>query len=214
MSVSLRLIGVSLLTAALAGSASAGDVRISIPKHTKPTPVQKLNQEGVKEVQKHQYKKAKATFYKAYLIDPNDPFTLNNLGYIAELEGQADRAERYYSLAQAQGSDAIVYKSTERAAVGKPVDQIAGSAADNKMQVNRINVYAIGLLQKDQAPEADLVLQKALKLDPNNPFTLNNLGYAREKEGELEDAYKFYSEAASQHSNTPIVVTVHQSWRG
>jgi len=45
MSVSLRLIGVSLLTAALAGSASAGDVRISIPKHTKPTPVQKLNQE-------------------------------------------------------------------------------------------------------------------------------------------------------------------------
>ena len=190
------------------------DVRISLPKRTKPTPVQKLNQEGVKELQKHEYKKAKATFYKAYLIDPNDPFTLNNLGYIAELEGQADRAERYYSLAQAQGSDAVVYKSTERAAVGKPVDQIAGNAADNKMQVNRINVTAIGMLQKDQAPEADLVLQKALKLDPSNPFTLNNLGYAREKEGELEQAYKFYSEAAAQHSDTPIVVSMRQSWRG
>ena len=214
MSVSLRLIGVSLLTAALAGSASAGDVRISIPKRTKPTPVQKLNQEGVKEVQKHDYKKAKALFYKAYLIDPNDPFTLNNLGYIAELEGQADRAQRYYSLAQEQSSDAVVYKSTERAAIGQPVDKIAGNAADTKMQINRINVYAIGLLQKDQAPEADLALQKALKLDPNNPFTLNNLGYAREKEGELEDAYKFYFEAANQHSDTPIVVTMKQSWRG
>ncbi len=211
---SRRWIVTSLLASGLAISASAGDVRISIPKRTKPTPVQKLNQEGVKAVEKHQYKKAKALFYKAYLIDPDDPFTLNNLGYIAELEGQVDRAERYYTLAQAQDSDAVVYKSTERDAVGQPVTKIAGNAGDTGMQVNRINVYAIGLLQKDHAPEADLALQKALKLDPNNPFTLNNLGFAREKEGELEDAYKFYSQAASEHSNTPIVVTVHQSWRG
>ena len=216
MSCSRRLVLIPLLLSALALSASADDhdVRISIPKRTKPTPVQKLNQDGVKEVQKHAYKRAKALFYKAYLIDPNDPFTLNNLGYIAELEGQADRAQRYYDLAQAQGSDAVVYKSSERAAIGKPVDQIAGMAADSKMQVNRINVYAIGLLQKDQAPEADLALQKALQLDPTNPFTLNNLGYAREKEGELEDAYKYYTQAANQHSDTPIVVTVNKNWRG
>jgi len=214
MFVPQRLAIIIVLFSAVASSAADKEVRISIPKRTKPTPVQKLNQEGVKELQKHEYKRAKATFYKAYLIDPNDPFTLNNLGYIAELEGQADRAERYYSLAQAQGSDAIVYKSTERAAVGKPVDEIAGNAADNKMQVNRINVEAIGLLQKDQAPQADLILQKALKLDPTNPFTLNNLGYAREKEGELEQAYRFYSEAAAQHSDTPIVVSMRQSWRG
>jgi len=213
MSVSRRSVALALLFAALSLPAAA-DIRVSIPKHTKPTPVQKLNQEGVKELQKHNYKKAKAIFYRAYLIDPNDPFTLNNLGYIAELEGQADRAERYYSLAQEQGSDAIVYKSTERAAIGKPVDEIAGNAADNKMQVNRINVYAIGLLKKDQAPQADLMLQKALKLDPNNPFTLNNLGYAREKEGELEQAYQFYSQAANQHSDTPIVVSMKPQWRG
>ncbi len=214
MSVSRQLTVVFALLIALTVSASANDVRISIPKRTKPTPVQKLNQEGVKEVQKHHYKKAKALFYKAYLIDPNDPFTLNNLGYIAELEGQADRAQRYYSLAQEQGSDALVYKSTEPAAIGKPVGKIAGSAADTKMQVNRINVYAIGLLQKDQAPQADLALQRALKLDPTNPFTLNNIGYAREKEGELEEAYKFYTQAADQHSDTPIVVTMKPAWRG
>jgi Flp pilus assembly protein TadD len=214
MSVSRQLTVVFALLIALTVFASADDIRISIPKHTKPTPVQKLNQEGVKEVQKHHYKKAKSLFYKAYLIDPNDPFTLNNLGYIAELEGQADRAQRYYSLAQEQGSDALVYKSTEPAAIGKPVGKIAGSAADSKMQVNRINVYAIGLLQKDQAPQADLALQRALKLDPTNAFTLNNIGYAREKEGELEDAYKFYTQAADQHSDTPIVVTMKPSWRG
>ena len=215
MSVSRHTI---LITAALAAfslsAAATSDVRISVPKRSKPTPVQKLNQDGVKELQKHEYKKAKALFYKAYLLDPNDPFTLNNLGYIAELEGQADRAVRYYSLAQEQGSEALVYKSTEKDAIGKPVNQIAGTAADTKMQVNRINVYAIGLLQKDQSPQADLALQKALKLDPTNPFTLNNLGYAREKEGELEQAYKFYSEAAAQHSDTPIVVTMKKAWRG
>jgi hypothetical protein len=43
---------------------------------------------------------------------------------------------------------------------------------------------------------------------------LNNIGYAREKEGELEDAYKFYTQAADQNSDTPIVVTMKQSWRG
>ena len=166
--------------------------------------MQKLNQQGVKELEKHNYKEAKKLFYKAYLIDPDNPFTLNNLGYIAELDGQVDRAQRYYALAARHASDALVYKSTEKAAVGKPVEQVAGNAADTQMQINRANVYAMSLLEKDRAPEADVALQKALKLDPNNPFTLNNLGYAREKEGELEDAYKYYTPgrgAALRHAD-------------
>ncbi len=204
----------AVLLLVLTTAAGAKDVRLSIPKHTKPTPVQKLNQEGVRAVEKHDYKKAKTLFYKAYLIDPNDPFTLNNLGYIAELEGQVDRAQRYYALAASQTSDAVVSKSTEKDTLGKPVSMIAGNAADSQMQINHINVAAIGLLQKDRAPEADLMLQKGLKLDPNNPFTLNNLGYAKEKEGELEEAYRYYTQAAGLHSDTPIIVTVHSSWRG
>ncbi len=204
----------ALLGCALALPVAAKDVTISLPKSSKPTPVQKLNQQGVKELEKHNYKEAKKLFYKAYLIDPDNPFTLNNLGYIAELDGQADRAQRYYALAASHASDALVYKSTEKQVVGKPVDQVAGNAADTQMQINRANVYAMSLLEKDRAPEADVALQKALKLDPNNPFTLNNIGYAREKEGELEDAYKYYSQAAAQHSDTPIVVTFEKSWRG
>ena len=210
----MRSIGCALLCCALALPVAAKDIRISIPKHSKPTPVQKLNQDGVKELEKHNYKDAKKLFYKAYLIDPDDPFTLNNLGYVAELDGQIDRAQRYYALAAARSSDALVYKSTQKDAVGKPVQEVAGNAADTQMKINRANVYAMSLMEKDRAPEADVALQKALQLDPNNPFTLNNLGYAREKEGELEDAYKFYSQAAAQHSDTPIVVTVNKSWRG
>ena len=77
----------------------AGDLKITLPKRSKLTPVQRLNQEGVEAVQKHHYEKATALFYKAYLYDPDDPFTLNNLGYISELNGQVDRAQHFYDMA-------------------------------------------------------------------------------------------------------------------
>jgi Flp pilus assembly protein TadD len=210
---SLRLILFGSIFA-IATGAHAGDLRIKIPKRSKPTPVQKLNQDGVKAVQKHDYEKAKRLFYKAYLVDPNDPFTLNNLGYIAELEGEIERAQRYYALAAEQPSVAEVAVASSNDLKGKQVDQVAGNAADRQMQVNRINVQAMGLLLKDRAPEADVALAKALALDTKNPFTLNNLGWAKEKEGELELALRYYSQAHDLNSNEPVVVTVNRDWRG
>ena len=197
----------------LAGEANA-QLRITLPRRSKPTPVQKLNREGVKAVQHHDYEKAKKLFYDAYLIDPNDPFTLNNLGYISELEGKVDRAERFYALAAANRSDATVELSNDAGIEGKPVSEVAGNAGDRQMQINRFNVQAIDLLLKDRAPEADLVLKKALALDANNPFTLNNLGFAREKEGEYDQALGFYTRAAQQHSKQTVVVTLNRDWRG
>ena len=190
------------------------DLRISIPKRTKPTPVQKLNRDGVKQIEKHNYGEAKKLFYKAYLLDPNDPFTLNNLGYIAELEGNEERAQRFYELAQEQNSDAVVDASSTDDAKGKTLSQVAGHADQKNMEVNRLNVQALTLLLKDRAPEADMILTRSLALDRSNPFTLNNLGYAKEKEGEYEAALGYYLQAANQHSNLPIVVTANTSWRG
>jgi len=193
---------------------AAQDFRLKLPKRSKPTPVQALNQDGVKAVQKHNYEKAKKLFYKAYLIDPNDPFTLNNLGYVAELDGDLDRAQRFYSLAAEQPSEAVIERSSNPDLKGKEVADVAGNAVDLQMEVNRSNVYAIGLLMKDRAPEADLVLQKALALDPKNPFTLNNIGFAKEKEGELEQAMKYYGQASATGSDEPVIVTVNKDWRG
>src|SRR5690348_14967078 len=104
MSFSARTIAPLALFAVLSAGAFAKDLRIPLPKRSKPTPVQKYNQEGVKQLKKGHVKDAKKSFYKAYLVDPNDPFTLNNLGYIAELEGEVDRATRYYDLAAANTS--------------------------------------------------------------------------------------------------------------
>ena len=48
-----RWLGASILMGILlVSSAAAKDVRISVPKRTKPTPVQKLNQEGVEGCRK------------------------------------------------------------------------------------------------------------------------------------------------------------------
>jgi Flp pilus assembly protein TadD len=199
---------------ALALAAHAQGVRITLPKRSKPTPVQNFNREGVNAIKNHDYTKAKRLFYRAYLLDPNDPFTLNNLGYISELEGDSDRAARYYDLAQQQNSDALVDVSSSPDLKGKPVDKVAGDAEDTKLQVNRMNLQAIQLLMQDRAPEADILLEKALRIDNNNPFTMNNLGYAKEKEGEIETALSDYTAAANRHSDEPIIVSVNKDWRG
>ena len=208
------LVAVALVFLVTAALAEDKTLRVTLPKHTKPTPVQKLNREGVTAIEKHNYDKARKLFYQAYLLDPNDPFTLNNLGYISELEGELDRATRYYDLAHEQSSDAIVDLATSTTVEGKPVSKVAGNAAQVNMAVNRINISAVNLLLKNRASEADLILQKGLELDAHNPFTLNNMGFAKEKQGELESALSFYSAAAATGSHEPVIVTVNKSWRG
>lgn len=188
--------------------------RLNIPKHTKPTPVQSYNRDGVRAIEKHDYNRAKRLFYKAYLLDPNDPFTLNNLGYVAELEGDVDRAQRFYELAQEQNSQATVDRASNEDAKGKTVAAVAGHAETGGLQLNVMNVEAIGLLNKDRVAEADALLGKALKLDPKNPFTLNNLGYAMEGQGDLDAALRYYNQASMTHSKEPVVVALDSHWRG
>src|SRR5437667_307215 len=191
------------------------DLRISIPKRTKPTPVQKLNRDGVKQIEKHNYGEAKKLFYKAYLLDPNDPFTLNNLGYIAELEGNEERAQRFYELAQEQNSDAVVDASSTDDAKGKTLSQVAGHADQKNMEVNRLNVQALTLLLKDRAPEADMILTRSLALDRSDAFTLNNMGYLAEMEGDRESAQFFYEKAQqARHAAERIGVATRKEAEG
>jgi Flp pilus assembly protein TadD len=204
-----------ILSISIAGGpqAHAGDIKITLPKRSHLTPVQRLNQEGVAAIHKHSYEKAQTFFYKAYLLDPGDPFTLNNLGYVSELQGQVDRAQRYYALAGQLATDATIAKASSPRLEGRTLKE-ALAIPDTPLLINHDNVEAVRLLAQGRGPEADLLLQKALKTDPNNIFTLNNLGVAKEMEGESQEALKFYDSAAAVHSDAAAVVTLSKSWRG
>lgn len=212
----LMLIAVAVAVSSLGTpDAFARDtLRITIARHSELTPVQRLNREGVSAVQRHQYDKAEALFYKAYLYDPADPFTLNNLGYISELQGQLDRAQRFYALASEQGSSATIDKSNAKKLEGRSMGFAFESLHDVPMRVDRMNVDAITLLSQTRGFEAIALLHEALSLDPQNPFTLNNLGVAHEAIGDYDDALKYYGAAADMRSTEPVIVTLDRSWRG
>jgi Flp pilus assembly protein TadD len=208
-------VGLMLLAGLIAvcSRAFARDIKIEIPRHSHLTPVQRLNREGVEALRKRDYEKAEKIFYRAYLFDPEDPFTLNNLGYIAELKGQVDRAHEFYTLAGKQASDAVVDIATTKSIEGRPMEA-ALNVPDLPLQMNHDNAEAVRLLSQGRAPEADVLLQQALGRDPNNVFTMNNLGVAKEMEGETQQALKFYDSAAAAHSDAVAVVTLNRAWRG
>jgi len=209
------------LTAAVVGailaaapSVRAGDIKLTLPKRSQLTPVQRLNRDGVDAVRHHQYEKAETLFYRAYLFDPGDPFTLYNLGYISELQGQLERAQTFYKLASEQATDAVIDRTSVDRLQGKPMKAALGGLQDVSMQVNQMNVEAIRLLSRHRAREADEVLQQALRLNARDAFTLNNLGVAKEAEGDYDQAVKYYTAAADSHSTDPVIVTLSREWRG
>jgi Flp pilus assembly protein TadD len=196
------------------GMSYAGDLRVNIPQRSIATPTQKLNRDGVAELKRGHKAKAKRLFYKAYLLDPQDPFTLNNLGYMAELEGDADRALRYYALASRDQSDAIIDRSSEANLKGKTLSDAFRQVQDSDQKVSKINEQAIVLLEAGKVFEARNLLKRAIAENPRDPFLLNNLGYAMEGVGDLEGALRYYSAAAAEHSTKQVVVTPRAKWRG
>lgn len=210
-SLSLALLVCVIL---LPGLSRAGDFHLHLPKSSKATPVQALNQQGVKAVKKGDLDKAEKLFYRAYLIDPDDPYTLNNLGYISELHGDAERAEKFYELSSRQGSQSIIESATVENVKGHPLQEVTQSYASHDLRVNRGNIHAMSLLAERRFAEADGILRQTLALDPENPFTLNNMGYTMEAEGDLGSALRFYKKSAERHSDERIIVSADKQWRG
>ncbi|HEV2137179.1 MAG TPA: tetratricopeptide repeat protein [Terracidiphilus sp.] len=207
-------IGALIAGGAIQAAYAQRTLKIMIPKRSRLTPVQRLNRAGVEAVQKNNYRKAEQLFYKAYLYDPSDPFTLNNLGYVSELQGQLDRANSFYKMASKQGCSANIDMSNISDLKGKPMTFAFENLHEIPMQVNRMNVDAMMLLSQGRAFEASSLLQHALNLEPQNAFTLNNLGAADETIGDYSDALKYYKQAADSSSAEAVVVTENRNWSG
>ena len=212
----LKVIAVGALIAGAAPQAARAQrmLRIPIPMRSRLTPVQRLNRKGVEAVQKNEYSKAEGLFYKAYLYDPSDPFTLNNLGYVSELQGQLDRANQFYEMSSKQASSANIDLTNVNSLKGKPMTFAFADLREVPMQVNRMNVDAMRLLSQGRAFEASALLRHALTLEPQNAFTLNNMGAADETIGDYEDALSSYNQAANSSSTAPVVVTADKNWSG
>jgi Flp pilus assembly protein TadD len=211
----VQFAGLTLLASSVLPMSWGADTHvIKIPRRSELTPVQRLNRRGVEAIKKHEYKNAESLFYKAYLYDPADPFTLNNLGYVSELEGDLDRAQKFYGLAAEQGSNATIDFSSAKNLQGKPMRDAVVNLQDATMRVNRMNINAMRLLAQNRGFEALDLLKKTIALDPKNTFTLNNLGVASEAIGDSNGALRYYLTAASSRSTEPTIVAADRAWRG
>jgi tetratricopeptide (TPR) repeat protein len=88
--------------------------------------VARLNLRGVSAMNRNDRKTARENFQQAYKLDPNNSFTVNNMGYLAELEGDKETAQSYYEQARrAKRANARIVVSTRPEVEGHPVGQIA-----------------------------------------------------------------------------------------
>ena len=167
-------------------------------------------------LKKHNIDRAKRLFYKAYLVDPNDPFTLNNLGYVSELEGDMERARSVLAkalslspnLARAHFFSAKVLRSDGR----------YDEAADHLRQVvaqyprDRVALNDLGrilFLQRNYS-DAVKVLQAVLAVDPedlqahyNLMLCYNGLGDEKQAHEHQVRYLRFKADEASQAITGP-----------
>src|SRR5262249_42157565 len=111
-------------------------------------------------------------------------------------------------------SETIIAEASARNLEGRKLSEVTSAYGGLELRVNHGNLQAMSLLAQGRNQEAEDVLRETLKLAPQNPFTLNNLGFALEGQGDLESAMHYYSEASFTHSSDPVVVAIDPHWGG
>ena len=93
--------------------------------------VARLNLRGVSALNRNDREAARGYFQKAYKMDADNAFALNNMGYLAEMEGDKETAQYYYERAlQAQHASAKVAVSNRPEVEGRPVGRVAQQSDD------------------------------------------------------------------------------------
>ncbi len=88
--------------------------------------VARLNLRGVSAMNRNDRKTARDNFQEAYKLDPKNSFAINNMGYLAEMEGDTETAQSYYEQAQrAERARQKVMVSTRPEVEGQTVGHVA-----------------------------------------------------------------------------------------
>ncbi len=169
---------------------------------------------------------ADVVLQQALKIDPKNPFTLNNMGFAKEKEGEIEEAIRYYDRSAATGSREPIVIAFNKSWRGKPISEVAQRNADESRKelsktqdmqdrVARLNLRGVSAMNRNDRKTARDNFQQAYKLDPNNSFTVNNMGYLAELEGDKETAQSYYEQARrAKRASAKIVVSTRPEVEG
>jgi tetratricopeptide (TPR) repeat protein len=123
-----------------------------------------LNFRGVSATNQNDWLTARQDFLNAYSLDPADAFSLNNRGYVAEMDGDLETAQLFYEKARrARDSNDRVGLATQQAAEGKRLFTVAGDSdhqVDGKLdEYSRDRLKLIGpikLIPRNDAADGEL----------------------------------------------------------
>jgi tetratricopeptide (TPR) repeat protein len=120
----------------------------------------RLNVQGVSALNHNDPQKASNYFQQAYMLDSRNAFSLNNMGYVSEMQGDQETANEFYGLAQrGDQAGAPVRTASHHQMVGEAVGAVAVSnsqATDANLQAEaenkRRNRAPIILRRRDKTP--------------------------------------------------------------
>ena len=122
----------------------------------------RLNLEGVSALNHNEPQKATDFFRQAYQLDPYNAFSLNNMGYLAETQGDEETAADFYDRAR-RGDQAGTAVSV--ASRHEMVGEAAGVVADTNSQAAGASLQAQAEMKRRQ--RTPIVLRKR----DNSPIT-------------------------------------------
>jgi len=141
--------------------------------------VARLNMQGVSAMNRNDRKTAREDFQRAYNLDPGNSFTINNMGFLAELTGDKETAQSYYRQAQtARRSRNRVAAATRTDAEGHPMGLVAEQSTalvDSSLQAKADLRRRTGGPPVLRTRDNKAVIEKPLNPDkpttPGTPYT-------------------------------------------
>jgi tetratricopeptide (TPR) repeat protein len=143
-----------------------------------------------------------------------------------EAEGNLKSAQQYYTRAANLHSPESIVVAVDFHWRGKAISEVA---ADNARAVSksieaeqnvearaaRLNAQGVFALNHNNPQDARTAFEQAYKLDPQNSFALNNMGYVSEMNGDQETASEFYAAARrAPGARQPVTAANHSEMKG
>jgi hypothetical protein len=127
--------------------------------------VARLNVQGVTALNRNDPAEARNYFTQAYDLDPSNAFAINNRGYMAEMDGDEETANDYYSAsALSPGANQKATLTSHPQMQGKSLREVADSNdlvtqanLEAQQELRRRQGGAVELRHRDNSPIAPLV---------------------------------------------------------